>query len=206
MEVDKMISTGEKAPEIKPDYTPPPLLTTDKIFKNTTKKNEDFIQTSLTIRDDEIKAEKEIADQKTKNLIKQILNPTPGYFVDDEFNLKDSNVNDKKITDNPFVLKPEVQKQLNDTVLKKFISPPAVEPMLAKSNQDAFDPPSFSILPPLPEPSIPNIVEPTPPDKTFIPPTVPESPPLLYEPPPPYEDPPPYIPLEDIFIDDEVVD
>ena len=38
-----MISTGEKAPEIKPDYTPPPLLTTDKIFKNTTKKNEDFI-------------------------------------------------------------------------------------------------------------------------------------------------------------------
>ena len=31
MEVDKMISTGEKAPEIKPDYTPPPLLTTDKI-------------------------------------------------------------------------------------------------------------------------------------------------------------------------------
>ena len=160
----------------------------------------------MTVRDDEIKAEKEIADQKTKNLTKQILNPTPGYFVDDEFNLKDSNVNDQKITDNPFVLKPEVQKQLNNTVFKKFISPPAVEPTLAKPNQDAFDPPSFSILPPLPEPSIPNIVEPTPPDKPFIPPTVPESPSLLYELPPPYEDPLPYIPLEDIFIDDEVVD
>ena len=63
-------------------------------------------------------------DQKTKNLIKQILNPTPGYFVDDEFNLKDSNANDQKNTGNPFVLKPEVQKQLNDTVLKKvYFSP-----------------------------------------------------------------------------------
>ena len=33
-----MISTGEKAPEIKPDFIPPPLLTTDEIKENTTKK------------------------------------------------------------------------------------------------------------------------------------------------------------------------
>ena len=38
MEVDKMISTGDKAPEIKPDYIPPPLLTTDEIKENTTNK------------------------------------------------------------------------------------------------------------------------------------------------------------------------
>ena len=78
----------------------------------------------MTVRDEEIKAEKEIADQKTKNLIKQILNPAPGYLLDDEFNLKDSNVNYQKNTDNPFVVKPEVQKQLNNTVLKKvYFSP-----------------------------------------------------------------------------------
>ena len=161
---------------------------------------------SLTVRDEEIKAEKEIADQKTKNLIKQILNPAPCYFADDEFILKDSNINDQKNTDNPFVLKPEVQKQLNDTVLKKFISPPAVEPKLAKPNQDSSDPPAFSIPPPFPELSIPKIVEPSPPNKPFIPPPVPESSPPTYEPPPSYEDPPPYIQLEDIFIDDEIVD
>ena len=50
----------------------------------------------MTVRDEEIKAEKVIADQK-KSLIKQILNLTPGYFVDDEFNLKDSNVKDQKM-------------------------------------------------------------------------------------------------------------
>ena len=44
-----MISTGEKAPELKPDYIPPPLLTTDNIEESTTKKNEDFIKTSLTV-------------------------------------------------------------------------------------------------------------------------------------------------------------
>ena len=38
MEVDKMISTGEKAPEIKPDCIPLPLLTTDEIKENATKK------------------------------------------------------------------------------------------------------------------------------------------------------------------------
>ena len=39
MGVDKMILTGEKAPEIKPDYIPPPLLATDEIKENTTRKN-----------------------------------------------------------------------------------------------------------------------------------------------------------------------
>ena len=33
-----MISTGDKAPEIKPDYIPPPLPTTDEIKENTTNK------------------------------------------------------------------------------------------------------------------------------------------------------------------------
>ena len=48
--------------------------------------------------------------KKKKSLIKQILNPTPGYFVDHEFNFKDSNVKDQKNAGNPFVLKPEVHK------------------------------------------------------------------------------------------------
>ena len=31
MEVDKLMSSGEKPPEIKPDYIPPPLLMTIEI-------------------------------------------------------------------------------------------------------------------------------------------------------------------------------
>ena len=34
-EVDKLISSDEKPPEIKPDFAPPPFLTTDEIFDET---------------------------------------------------------------------------------------------------------------------------------------------------------------------------
>ena len=39
-----MISTGEKAPEIKHDYIPLPLLTTDEIKENMTKKMKIFLK------------------------------------------------------------------------------------------------------------------------------------------------------------------
>ena len=98
-----------------------------------------------------------------------------------------------------------MQKQLNDTVLKEFIYPAIVELTAAKPNQDTFDLPASSIPPPIPELSIPNIVEPAPPDEPFIPPPITDSPPPPYEPSPPYDGPPTCIPLEDIFIDDETV-
>ena len=65
MEMDKKISSVEKT-EIRLDYVPPPLATTDKIKEPTTKKNEDFIKISLVVRDEKIKAENDIADQKPK--------------------------------------------------------------------------------------------------------------------------------------------
>ena len=88
MEVDKLMSSGEKPPEIKPDYIPPPLLMTIEIKENTTKKNEDFIKISLVVKDEKIKAESDIADQKTKKLIKDIVNPTPGILTNDTFDPK----------------------------------------------------------------------------------------------------------------------
>ena len=56
MEMDKKISSGEKT-EIRPDYVPPPLATTNEIKEATTKKNKDFIKMSLVVRDEEIKQE-----------------------------------------------------------------------------------------------------------------------------------------------------
>ena len=65
MEMDKIISSGQKT-EIPPDYVPLPLATADEIKEATTKKNEDFTEISLVVRDKEIKSENDIADQKTK--------------------------------------------------------------------------------------------------------------------------------------------
>ena len=107
------ISPGEKT-EIRPVYVPLPLATTDEIKEATTKKKEDFIKISLVVRD-EIKAENDIADQKTTTKqnktkkIKDIVNPTSGLFVNDTFDAnKDLNTNIQKNTDSPYVLRPEV--------------------------------------------------------------------------------------------------
>ena len=109
-EVDEII-TSKKKLEIKPAFEPKPLSTTDQIFNETIKKNEEFIKTSLEIRDEEMKAENEIADEKAKKIIKDIVNPVPGLFINDTFNLQeDVSVNKPKNTDNTFRLKTQIQK------------------------------------------------------------------------------------------------
>ena len=60
----RLISSDEKPPEIKPDFAPPPHLTTEEIFDETSKKHEGFIKTSLALRDEELKAENDIAQQQ----------------------------------------------------------------------------------------------------------------------------------------------
>ena len=103
--------TSKKKLEIKPAFEPKPLLTTDQIFNETIKKNEEFIKTSLEIRDEEMKAENEIADEKAKKIIKDIVNPVPGLFINDTFNLQeDVSVNKPKNIDNTFRLKTQIQK------------------------------------------------------------------------------------------------
>ena len=69
MEMDKKFPWVKKT-EIPPDCVPPPLATTDEIKEATTKTNEDFIKISLVVRDEEIEAENNIADQKTNKQTK----------------------------------------------------------------------------------------------------------------------------------------
>ena len=58
-----------------------------------------------------MKAENEIADEKAKKIIKDIVNPVPGLFINDTFNLQeDVSVNKPKNTDNTFRLKTQIQK------------------------------------------------------------------------------------------------
>ena len=65
----------------------------------------------MEIRDEEIKAENEIADNKTKKIIKDIVNPAPGLFINDTFNSQeDISINKPKYTDNTFKLKLKYKK------------------------------------------------------------------------------------------------
>ena len=56
--------------------------------KKKKKKYGDFIKISLVLKDEKVKAENDIADQKTKKLIKDIVDPTPGLLTNDTFDPK----------------------------------------------------------------------------------------------------------------------
>ena len=66
----------------------------------------------MEIRYKEIKAENEIAGKKkTKKIIKDIVNPAPGLFINDTFNpQEDISINKPKNIDNTFKLKTERKK------------------------------------------------------------------------------------------------
>ena len=67
---------------------------------------------------DELDAANEFADQKNKKIIRDIIVPMPGLFVDDKLNPNEQNL--QNATDNVFNLPPQVQQQLNETVFKKL--------------------------------------------------------------------------------------
>ena len=75
---------------------------------------------------DELRAANESTDQKNKKIIKYIIDPTPSLFVADQF--KPNEQNFQNTTDNVFNLLPQVQKQLKETVFKKIIKQPIIQP------------------------------------------------------------------------------
>ena len=50
----------------------------------------------------------------------------PGLFIDDKLNPNEQNL--QNTTDNVFNLPSQVQQQLNETVLKKYIKQPIIQP------------------------------------------------------------------------------
>ena len=84
---------------------------------------------------DELDAENEFADQK-----KKVIDPIPGLFIDDQLN-----PNEQNPQNNVFDLPPHVQQQLNETVFKKNIkqpiiqpTPPEIMPNAVPKNEDFF--------------------------------------------------------------------
>ena len=75
---------------------------------------------------DELYRANEFADQKNKKIIKDIIDPFYGLFIDDQ--LKPNEQNIQNTTDNVFNLPPQVQQQLDETVFKKIIKQPKVQP------------------------------------------------------------------------------
>ena len=75
---------------------------------------------------DELDAANESADQKNKKIIRDIIDPMHGIFIDDKLNHNEQNL--QNTTDNVFNLPSQLQQQFNETVFKKIIKQPIIQP------------------------------------------------------------------------------
>ena len=80
-EIEEDISTmveNNVIPEIPEDFVPPFPLTTEQIKKQTKQEGENFVQASLTLREEELRAADEIANEENKDIIKSVVDPSSG--------------------------------------------------------------------------------------------------------------------------------
>ena len=66
-----------------------PLLSEKEINKIYNETKEDYLKTAVTINKTDLDATIENADKKNEKIITDLINPTPGLFVDDQLNLED---------------------------------------------------------------------------------------------------------------------
>ena len=76
--------------------------------------NAEFLKASLLLNKEQLDGINEVDDQINKKIIKDIIDPTPGLFIDNKLNANDQIL--KTTTDNVSSLSPQVQQQLNNTV------------------------------------------------------------------------------------------
>ena len=72
-----------------PPLTSTPLLSEKQIKKTYDDAKEDYLKTAMTINKTDLDAAVENADIKNEKIVRDVIDPTPGLFVDDQLNLED---------------------------------------------------------------------------------------------------------------------
>ena len=73
---------------------------------------------SLALREEELKAESKIANRKNRNLIKDIVDPMPGLFIDGQIEFQQ--INQPNTADSNYKLKPQAHNNSTKFFLKMF--------------------------------------------------------------------------------------
>ena len=133
-DVDKMIKGEIKPPSPPPTYTPPlELMDKNEIDNLRQQLNEEFLRNAITISKTELDAANKRADEKNKELIKSIVNPTPNLLIETK-------------------TKPE-HKNIHNNIKKNYVLPPTMRNRL----DDIIDENKKIIFQPPPKENIPNI-------------------------------------------------
>ena len=128
-DVDKMIKKEIKPPNPPPPYTPPPeLMDKIEIVNLRQQLNEEFLRTAITMTKTELDAANNRADEKNKEFIKSIVNPTPNLLTETKIKPEDKNIHNN-IKKN-YVLPLTMQNRLDDIIYenkKTIFQPPPKE-------------------------------------------------------------------------------
>ena len=92
-DLDKMIKKEIKLPSPLPPYTPlPELMGKIEIHNLRQQLNEEFLETAIAISKIELDAANKRPNEKNKELIKSIINPTPNLLIEIKIKSEDKNI------------------------------------------------------------------------------------------------------------------
>ena len=92
-----------------PRYTSTPLLNEKEINKIYNDTKEDYLKIAIPINKTDLNAAIENADEKNEKIIRDLINPMPGLFVDDQLNLENQFKYKSNSIERSFVLTNQIQ-------------------------------------------------------------------------------------------------
>ena len=107
---------GKKTP-IPPPHSSSAPLKNKEISKLYDETKEDYLQTAMTINKTDLDAAVENADEKSKGIITEVINPTPGLKVDGTLNLEEQFEHKSNDLERTFDLSNQLQDRLDNILL-----------------------------------------------------------------------------------------
>ena len=104
-------------PPPPPHFTSTPLKSKKEINKAYDDAKEEYLKTAITINKTDLDAAVENADDKNKKIVRDIIDPAPGIFVDDKLNLENQFKYKSNDIDKNLNLSRDLQDRLDNILL-----------------------------------------------------------------------------------------
>ena len=96
------------------------MLSEKQIKETYDNAKEDYLKTAIKINKTDLDAAVENADEKNEKIISDVIDPTPGLFVNDQLNLEDHFKYKSNVIERSFNVAKQLQQRL-DNILETII-------------------------------------------------------------------------------------
>ena len=96
------------------------MLSEKQIKETYDNAKEDYLKTAIKINQTDLDAAVENADEKNEKIISDVIDPTPGLFVNDQLNLEDHFKYKSNVIERSFNVAKQLQQRL-DNILETMI-------------------------------------------------------------------------------------